>query len=189
MATLRGQGAFQGVNLIVHAPAKGVVMKDGKETGRFLDVQVDQSLKNADKVKSGEAQADSNPHLASYEAKGKQGNTFVSHRVFYSEKQMEAIKAAAGKKVATLENGDAVYGIKADVMKNSKGQLLINTEHDMTPSKNPYFGKNVLDKQNAVTGAAKEYRTAQRAAEAEAKTPEVEAEAQAKEAENDAPDV
>lgn len=179
MATLRGQGAFQGVNLIVHAPEKGAVVKEGKEVGRFLDVQVDQSLKNADKVKSGEAKADSNPHLASYEAKGKNGNTFVSHRIFYSESQFNAMKDAAGKKAATLENGDSVYGIQADLTKNAKGQLVVNTEHDMKPTHNPHFGKNVLDKQASVTKAAKDVRAAERAAQAETAAPEATAKVEA----------
>ena len=128
MANLRGQGAFQGVNLIVHAPAKGAVVKNGKETGRFLDVQVDQSLKSVDKIKSGEGKADTNPHLASFETEHPNGGTYVSHRVFYSASQVEAMANAAGdKKTKELDNGDTVYGIQADVMKNAKGQLLVAT--------------------------------------------------------------
>ena len=169
MATLRGEGAFKGVNLIVHAPKNGQVVKPDEKTGKdvyrgaYLDVQVDQSLKNADKVKAGEAQADSNPHLASFPAKGKDGTNFVSHRVFYNASQVAKIKEAAGKKAATLENGDEVYGVKADVFANAKKQLLINTTHDLAASKNPRFGKTVLDKQNAVTLSAKAVRAQERA--------------------------
>ena len=66
MAILRGQGAFKDVNLIVFAPTNGSgKSKDGKTNGKYLDVQVDQSLKNPDKVLTGEVQADTNPHLTS----------------------------------------------------------------------------------------------------------------------------
>ena len=59
MAILRRQGAFKDVNLIVFAPTNGSgKSKDGKTNGKYLDVQVDQSLKNPDKVLTGEAQAD-----------------------------------------------------------------------------------------------------------------------------------
>ena len=171
MATLRGQGAFKGVNLIVHAPAKSVVPdkdKDGAIKGRYLDVQVDQSLKNADKVKDGKSPADSNPHLASYSKDHPNGGTYVDHRIYYSESQYQKMVEAAGKKAATLENGDTVLGITADVRKNAQGQLIVATDKDMTATKNPHFGKTVLDKQAAVTAAAKEHRTAVREAQAEA---------------------
>lgn len=178
MATLRGQGAFKGVNLIVHAPAKSVVPdkdKDGAIKGRYLDVQVDQSLKNADKVKDGKSPADSNPHLASYSKDHPNGGTYVDHRIYYSESQYQKMVEAAGKKAATLENGDTVLGITADVRKNAQGQLIVATDKDMTATKNPHFGKTVLDKQASVTAAAKEHRTAVREAQAEA---QAEAEAQ-----------
>lgn len=185
MATLRGQGAFKGVNLIVHAPAKSVVPdkdKDGAIKGRYLDVQVDQSLKNADKVKDGKSPADSNPHLASYSKDHPNGGTYVDHRIYYSESQYQKMVEAAGKKAATLENGDTVLGITADVRKNAQGQLIVATDKDMTATKNPHFGKTVLDKQAAVTAAAKEHRTAVREAQAEA---QAQAQAQA-EAQNEA---
>lgn len=178
MATLKGKGAFQNVNLIVHKPHNAVVEKDGKNVGAFLDVSVDQSLKNPDKIKIGKAEADTNPHLASHTQEHPNGGTYVSHRVFYAQSQLDAMKEAAGKKAATLENGDEVYGVQADVMKNAKGQLIVNTAKDMGPTKNPYFGKTVLDKQEATILAAREYRDtkieASRTAQVE---PEVETEA------------
>lgn len=180
MATLKGQGAFKGVNLIVHAPAKSVVPdkdKDGAIKGRYLDVQVDQSLKNADKVKDGKSPADSNPHLASYSKDHPNGGTYVDHRIYYSESQYQKMVEAAGKKVTTLENGDTVLGITADVRKNVQGQLIVATDKGMTATKNPHFGKTVLDKQASVTAAAREHRTAVREAQAEAQA-QAQAEAQ-----------
>lgn len=171
MATLRGQGAFKGVNLIVHAPSKSVVYdksQDGVIKGRFLDVQVDQSLKNADKVKDGQTPADSNPHLASFSKDHPKGGTYVDHRIYYSESQFQKMAEAAGKKTTTLQNGDTVLGITADVRKNAQGQLIVATDKDMAATRNPHFGKTILDKQAAVTAAAKEHRQAQRAAQAEA---------------------
>lgn len=180
MATLRGQGAFKGVNLIVHAPAKSVVRDkdhDGAIKGRYLDVQIDQSLKNADKVKDGQSKADTNPHLASYDKDHPNGGTYVDHRIYYSESQYQKMVDAAGKKAASLENGDTVLGISADVRKNAQGHLIVATDKPMAPSKNPHFGKTVLDKQAAVTTAAKEHRAKVRESEAEAEA-QVQAEAQ-----------
>ena len=151
--------------------------KDGAIKGRYLDVQVDQSLKNADKVKDGKSPADSNPHLASYSKDHPNGGTYVDHRIYYSESQYQKMVEAAGKKAATLENGDTVLGITADVRKNAQGQLIVATDKDMTATKNPHFGKTVLNKQASVTAAAKEHRTAVREAQAEAQA-QAEAEAQ-----------
>lgn len=178
MATLKGQGGFKGVNLIVED--RGAYSKDGKEVGHFLDVQVDQSLKKADKILSGDAKADTNPHLVSTGVKGKDGNTFVSHSTFYSTSQYDKIMDAAGKKVfdAAVPGKDDTHKValvSADLTKNAKGSLIINTAHDMAESKNPYGGKNILEKQSAVTAAAREFRDAQRekaAPEAQAEAPQ-----------------
>lgn len=190
MANLRGQGAFKGVNLIVHAPAKGVVVKNGKETGRFLDVQVDQSLYSPDKVKSGEIKVDTNPHLASQQVEHPNGGTYVSHRAFYATSQVEAMMAAAGdKKTKQLDNGDTAFGIQADVMKNAKGQLLVATDKPMAATKNPRFGKNILEKQATVTAAAKEARAAEIEAAKNAPEAAKEAHAVEQEAAMDEPEV
>lgn len=184
MATLKGEGAFKGNNLIVHAPANAVLHEDKNDKnspikGRFLDVQVDQSLFPADKVATGEKSADTNPHLSSVQKDHPNGGIYVSHRTYYSEAQFQAITDAAGKKAATLENGDTVYGITADVMKNAKGDLIINTKQPMSPTNNPFFGKNVLDKQAAVTDAAKAFKETERAAAKEAPEAEATVEAEA----------
>ena len=66
MANLHGKGAFENVSLIVKLPAKGTIpAADGKKGARFLEIQVDQSLRNPDKVASGESKADTNPYLVS----------------------------------------------------------------------------------------------------------------------------
>lgn len=166
MANLRGKGAFQGVNLLVVAKEKALVRDENNKDvikGRYLDVQVDQSLKNPDKVKSGEAEADTNPHLVSF-TKEHNGNQYVSHAVYYAESQYQKMLEAAGKKNATLENGDTVLGIQADLIKNTKGQVIVATDKPMEASKNRYFGKNVLDKQNNVISAAREHRDATKGA-------------------------
>lgn len=174
MANLHGQGAFKGVNLIVHAPVKSVVRKeDGSIKGRFLDVQVDQSLKNADKIREGKSEADSNPHLASFNTEHPKGGTYVDHRIYYTESQFQKMAEAAGKKSASLENGDTVLGIMADIRKNANGQLIVATDKDMTATKNPRFGKTVLERQATVTAAAKDVRSQRLAAK------EAEAQAQA----------
>ncbi|MDO4595509.1 MAG: hypothetical protein Q4B30_00820 [Coriobacteriaceae bacterium] len=199
MANLRGEGAFKGVNLIVHAPANRVVKnEDGTIKGRYLDVQVDQSMVSPDKVAEGKREVDSNPHLASVRKDHPQGGTYVDHKAYYSESQYQAMVAAANTvdpnkkqrpKVATLENGDTVLGIVADVRKNASKQLIVATDKPMTANHgNSRFGKTVLDRQAAVTAAAKEVRAARRAekaaeleaqADAQAAAPSAEAEAEA----------
>ena len=165
MAILRGQGAFKDVNLIVFAPTNGSgKSKDGKTNGKYLDVQVDQSLKNPDKVLTGESQADTNPHLTSRKVQHPSGGEYVSHRVFYKQSQLEAIANAAGKNYTREIKGEkpgTVYGVRASLLKNAKGELLIDTSKEMTHSKNPKFTKTILERQAAVTTAAREFRDAQ----------------------------
>lgn len=194
MANLRGEGAFKGVNLIVHAPANRVVKnEDGTIKGRYLDIQVDQSMVSPDKVAEGKKEVDSNPHLASVRKDHPNGGTYVDHKAYYSESQYQAMVAAAktveGKqrpKVANLENGDTVLGITADVQKNASNQLIVATNKPMTANHgNSRFGKTILERQAAVTAAAKDVRAARRAekaaeieAQAESKAPEAESEAE-----------
>lgn len=200
MATLTGEGAFNGVNLIV-SRVRGHEYTD-KESGEvkavYLDVQVDQSLKSPDKILEGKAQADTNPHLVSNKtvSKNAKGEDFewVDHRARYAASQFDKIVAAAGKKTATIEttkeiDGETktivtdVYGIQGDLMtstnnKTGRKELLINTAKPMSATKNPRFGKSVLERQEAVIDAARSYRDAQKAAQAEAGV-EVETQAQA----------
>lgn len=169
---------------------KEILDKDGKPTirGYYAEVQLDQSLYKPDKVRSGEVQVDANPYLASHEQSHPNGGTFVQHKEFYQKSQVDAMLAATKKTVEI--DGKTVFGIQADItpVKGTDGKttMIINTSQEMGPSKNPYFGKNVLDKQAAVTTAAKEARDAQRAAQKEA--PEAQAEATA-EVEAETPEV
>ena len=95
MADLRGTGGFQNVNLIVHKSEKAVVEKDGVLKGAYLDISVDQSLKNPEKVRTGEATADTNPHLVSFKKPHPNGGEYVSHTVFYAQSQIDAMETAA----------------------------------------------------------------------------------------------
>lgn len=188
MANLHGKGAFENVSLIVKLPAKGTVpAADGKQGARFLEIQVDQSLRNADKVASGESKADTNPYLVSYNKEHPDGGKYVSHRDKYWENQFEAIEAAAkdpepkdpkhpNDKIVTLDNGDKIYGIQASLTKNARGNLMIDTTKPMSRTRNPYFGRNTLEKQEAVTQAAKSERAVAR--EAAKSAPEKEATAE-----------
>ena len=191
MANLRGKGAFENVSLIVRLPEKGTIpATDEKKGARFLEIQVDQSLRNAEKVASGESKADTNPYLVSYKKDHPNGGEYVSHRDKYWENQFQAIEAAAkdpdpkdpkhpNDKIVTLDNGDTLYGIQASLTKNARGNLMIDTTKPMRRTRNPYFGRNVLEKQEAVTKAAKEARAASREAVKSAPEPEVTAEAEA----------
>lgn len=191
MANLRGKGAFENVSLIVRLPEKGTIpATDEKKGARFLEIQVDQSLRNVEKVVSGESKADTNPYLVSYKKDHPNGGEYVSHRDKYWENQFQAIEAAAkdpdpkdpkhpNDKIVTLDNGDTLYGIQASLTKNARGNLMIDTTKPMSRTRNPYFGRNILEKQEAVTKAAKEARAASREAVKSAPEPEVTAEAEA----------
>ena len=186
-------------NLIVQEAGTAYAKdKNGKPTdevkGHYAIVSLDQSLYKPDKIKSGEATVDTNPYLASKTVDHPNGGQFVDHKVFYQKSQWDKMVEAAGKKNVEID-GKTVLGIQADITpvksseKDANGKtptvMIVNTAQPMGPSKNPYFGKTILDKQNAVTKAAKEVRAAQ----AETKTaPEVQAEAQT-EAEAETPEV
>lgn len=187
MATLTGENSWKQVPLIVHCTPKSIIHKKNPETGergddqpiegRFLEIQVDQSLKNPDKIRSGEAQADSNPFLNSEKQRWTDKTTgedreITSHRKWYSEAQYQKM-LAAGKSVAIDEpNGigqGELISLKADLGRSVQTKdVIVMTTHAMSPGSNPQFGKNTLQKQREVTQAARDYRDAQRAAEREA---------------------
>ena len=194
MAYLRGKGAFSNRSLIVTSPKAGIVYEDKAKKdvikGRFLDVQVDQSLMNPDKVREGKGPEagketksgamtiapQTNPHLVSNEVDHPNGGTYVNHRTYYTEEQYQSMAKAAGKKSFEPDKGDQVLGIQANLTKNAKNELIVNTAKPMSATRNPYFGKNVLKNQDAVTKAAREFRDVQREAEqAEAEAPQMDA--------------
>lgn len=167
------------------------IVKEGNEKGKYIAFQVDQSLKNPDKVREGKTQADTNPYLVSNEVEEKNGK-YVSHDKFYQQSQIDKMMEAA--KVTTVEmNGKerTVIGLKADVFpdKNEKGKpdfsnIVVNTKSDMSKTDNPRFGKTIIDKQASVNAAAKEHR----AAEIKAKEAELNAELEADGVEKEAED-
>lgn len=170
--------------IVIANEAKVSKNEKGEIIGRYLTVQEDQSLKKPDKVRTGEAEAQTNPYLNE-----RYSDTMKrkEHSVFYYEKQYQAMKKAAGKKSFIADRNGAeleVFGIQAElgygkeavrgkndeVKKDDKGKtitkqiVIIDTSKPMTPTKNIYFGKTVLDKQAAVTQAAKEYAATQKEA-------------------------
>ena len=163
MANLRGKKiATDTFPMLVEMNPKRVQKdNEGNIVSRYLDVQLDQSMRNPDKVKSGEVQVDSNPHLVSNKVAGKDGNEYVSHTMRYSESQYQKMVEGAGKKNTTLENGNQVLGITGSVQYNANKEFFVNTKKPIEPNKgNIHFGKNVMDKQAAVTAAATEVRLA-----------------------------
>lgn len=158
MASIHGYKSLDDKNLIVYEP----VSRSKKPKDVFsLTVQVDQSLLNPDKVRSGEKKADSNPYLSTYKLK----NGFVTHAMTYTKDQFDLIKKAAGgfKPIRNVVKGPIVgyvYGINASLLITKIG-FRIDTSKPMKKTKNPQFGTNVLIKQKAVTMAAKEYRAKQ----------------------------
>ena len=179
MATLKGEGALKEVNLIGEIHKNGVIFneKGNPESGRkgaWITFQVDQSyagLKNpslkGDNPEKPSEGLDTNPYLSSSEVThpnptDKDHPTYVSHREYYSNDQIEMIEKAAGKKSFETENA-TVVGINASLMVNSKGQLVVNTKQPIGPTTSSKSGPKVLENQAMRTKTAKEVRDARKA--------------------------
>lgn len=181
MVKLRGKGSLQAQSLIVSLPKNGEYIakkgpNKGKLAGYFADVQLDQTLKNPDHVKDGKTAAQTDPHLVSSRVKYEKGGKTqysTNHRIFYSKSQVDKMREAAnavkkGAKGKVQQYGDPekdpkhaveVLGIKADLIPTNKG-LVVNTSKPMEPTGNYTFGKNILERQNAVTKAAQAHENA-----------------------------
>jgi hypothetical protein len=162
------------MNLLIEMnPSRVQKDNNGAIVARYLTVQVDQSLRNPDKVRDGSSpvapgQVDSNPYLASATKTGKNGSEYVEHAVNYKESQYQKMLEAAGNKKTVVSKTKAdgtafdveVLGVKGIVTFNSAKLGILNTAAPMEASTNPRFGKTILSKQAAVTAAAKEVREA-----------------------------
>lgn len=189
MANLRGVGGMKQRNLIASFADAQVTKKDGKVTGAYLTVELDQSTMTQKDAKAGKA--DTNPYIESHAAKGKDGQEFVSHNVWYSQSQIDAMQNA-GKSVVQSDGRTAI-AFKADVQKSKDGKtgetrMIVltpkdpakakdaeerakiekyNEMHPIGASDNTKFGKDSLAKQEKITTLAKENRPAKEAPGAE----------------------
>lgn len=183
MANLRGKGAHKDVSVIFEVMGKN-------DKGAFVNVQVDQSLKNPDKVRDGSSVADTNPYLVSREVEHPQGGTYVDHSLFYQNSQLEQMMDVA--KETAKPDGKAIYGIKASVFpqkgENGKpdfSRLVIDTSKPMEQTANPRFGKNTWENQMAVQEAARDAAKEKRAE----RVKNIQAEAENQGAEMEAPEM
>lgn len=193
---LKREEALENRSLIVElGPEK--FDEEGKKVGQYAEIQVDQSRMNPDKIRTGEKKAQTNPYLASKKVEGvnpktKEHYEYTNHQRFYQASQIDAMVKAAGKKSVQVKdvNGKdhTVLGITANLVNTKDHSLVVDTSKPMAPTKNPYFGKNVLDKQKAVTEAARDFADAQRNAQKNAPTADKEVVAQA-EAQAEQPEV
>lgn len=202
MANLRGPGGMKQLNLIASFKDNQVTKdKEGNITGAYLTVQKDQSTLTQKAAKEGKA--DPNPYIESHEAEGKDGNKYVSHNVWYSQSQIDAMQNA-GKSVVQADGRTAI-AFKADVQKSKDPQSDVtrmivltpkdpakakddaekakidkyNEMHPMGASDNKKFDAKALERQEKITALAKENRPSREtSAEVEAQ-----AEAQAEAAE------
>lgn len=181
----KSRDELQNRSLIVEI--KSAKVEDGVTKGYFCDARLDESRINVDKIKTGEKTAQTNPHLSSTKREGVNPQTnekyeYVSHDTYYQASQVDKMIEAAGNKNVTTKDGKHIIGITANLTPvASKNQtLIVKTNEPMGPTKNPYFGKNALERSNNVKAAAKEYAAAHKDA---AKAVEAEMEAQAPEAE------
>lgn len=152
MVSLKGEGAFRGVNLIAVTHENNAT-KDGKT--QYFDVQVDaRDRRGADQT---------NLHLVSDRVE-KDGVTRYNNGAPYRASQFEAIKATAGPNSEPITNkaGERIgtaYGIKADLMPSGTGKgLLINTQ---TLAQSDFkVDQDTLDHQFAAMKTAKQARAA-----------------------------
>lgn len=198
--------SMKGVELIaVIRPGRVIPQKDkegnptDKVGAQFVDVMVDNSTLTAADIKAGKGQ--SNPNLYSRAVEYTDKATGETKKGFdngirFSEKQVEAMKAAGEGKTLTKEDGTMYVPFKADLMylketvrddagnpvKNDKGETkkrnvgyLPNTD-TLAPSELGAITQERLDKHFENTKAAKAAdktveATAEKAVEAETKKP------------------
>lgn len=212
MATLRGPGAMKQVPLIaVWSENQITKNKEGQPTGAYLDVQVNQSGMTQKAAKEGKA--DSNPHIESHQADIK-GQQIVSHTVWYSQQQMEAMQSVGT--TVQQENGKYACAFGADLMARSNPKdpsagkrVVVLLPKDLSKAATPEDAKKIeeynaahpvsgapkgfneksLAKQEKITSIAKSVRAeAMKAKSAEkAAAKDVEAQAEAPEASDDVP--
>lgn len=219
MATLKGKDSWKDVPLIVTCHENGILYNKNEKTGerdpeagvygRYLTVQVDQSLLDPEKVRSGEKPADPNPYLNTerktwQDDKG-EDRSFTDHSKFYHESVYQQMLAAASKgpkgdgkakKVASIETPRGakmeILGIRGNLGKDSRTKemfVLSGEDYPIVCNTNPKFGQTVLERQKAVTSAARDYRDAQREASKSAPAAEVEAQAEIPTVDMDAPEI
>lgn len=174
MADIRNKGIVH--NLIVSWKDTQV-----RENVTFANAQIDQSNLTAKSVKEGTVKADTNPYLMSVNKETPDGKKFVDHSFAYTNKQIEAMKQAAGSQFESKDGVNAIR-LRASVMPKDKG-LMINTEKPMGPStcpnvtkKTPWTPVYALNKQQKITNVARDMAKAQRSA---MKSAEAQAENQA----------
>ena len=197
----------KGRNLLVYD--YGVV---GRNDARKLEVQLDARDEAAKGAAGLVPEANTSLRLVDRkthykDAEGK-AQARYEHSAFYSNKQFDAIKEAAGAKhqTITLENGNTVdvYGIKADLVQTQEtfvgedlnkfqGRVLaINTAKPMTSSDFP-VGPKIYEGQFKKTMQIKEASKAayeeQKANAPEVPTEEAEAQVEDKSVDMDAPEL
>ena len=103
--------------------------KDGKPSGAYMDVQLDQS--NVAKKDLAKAKIDTNPSIESHKSQikakdGKPATEIVSHTVWYAQSQIDAMRNV-GKEVKQ-STGENLIAFNADLQtvkaKDAKGVLI-----------------------------------------------------------------
>lgn len=159
MAVLKGPGAMTGVNLVArqYFTSEHTNEKTGK-TSKFADVMIDH--------RDSRGKDQTNLHVSTRKIEGKDGKPRYSNDAAYAaEGQWDKIVAAAGDNVQPILNkeGEQVgnaYGVKASLMKASRGGLIINTNKPLEASDFKMKPKTV-DKQFESMKAAKETKAVQ----------------------------
>lgn len=179
MADVRGPGGMTNRDLLVTAYPNSAT----KSGGHFLDVEIDARDSGGEKF----------PHLSRMDTEYN-GRKVVDTKAFYSAKQFEAIKAAAGDNAVQVPDRDGnpgpmVYALNADLSKMSAPKdagdkpvrtgLVINTAKEMRPSSQLKIDEKVKENQfNTCQAKRQELKDAPQASEqaVQVEQPAVEAE-------------
>lgn len=172
MVNLKGKGSMSGKNLLVVAYDSSIGKGDGGKLN-FLDVQLD----HRDPAGPGQ----SNLHATSKQSKNKDGSAMTKngkqlydHNVNYYDKQLDAIKEAAGPNTEPLLTNEGepvgtVYAVKGNLMSNPRGPgLMVNTkEGQLEQSELPKIGPDTMKAQYDSASAASAEARAAKAAQKE----------------------
>lgn len=165
MKGISGPGGTTGKNLIAVYKDTQVINDEatGDRKGAYLQVMLDQSNLTKTALKKNPALADNDPYLAHHKTKSGQNTSSV----FYSDKQLAKLEAAAGSAISQ-KDGSKLLAFKGDISKATAehgGQkYIVNTAKDLSASDLKH-DINSLDKQRFAISVGKEHYAAEKAAQ------------------------
>lgn len=148
------------MDLIAIIDQKRIYIKDDIERGCYIKVALDQHDKDPEQIRKGQQKATSNPWLHS--KKKQMGEIrYIDHYVYYSMEERYKIEEAAADKKIVYDNGKILCGVHGSLKQVTtpgyEGSFKIDVNEPLTPSSNPEFSHDVLQKQKDVIAAVRAY--------------------------------